>query len=256
MFKALGRKRLWALALVLTLMVVGALAGCAPEAEPDEPEDEPEEPEEPEEEPDEPEEEPDPEDPKEGGSMVMAIAGEEVAPPDAHDAATISDLSGAAMFSEPLVIWKDGEFIGVLAEDWDVSDDGLTYTFHLRDGVQFHNGEMFTAEDVVKNYERIVDPDDPKYSAGVLAIINDMEAVDDLTVVMHVDYMDPDFLTRLDRVWMLEPGSWADDEYPVGTGPFEITGYAEDEYLTVERFDGYWGDTPYLDDITMRGDVR
>jgi len=181
---------------------------------------------------------------EEGGSIVIAMQGNEVPPPDAHDASTISDLCGASMFCEPLIIWKDGEYIGLLAEDWEVSDDGLT---------EFHNGKVLNAQMIKDNIERIRDPNDPKYASGTLTIISDIEVIDDSTVALHLEKMDPDFLLRLTStsVCIQEPSSWESGD-PAGTGPFQVTEYIPDEKLVVTRFDNYWGEKALLDEIQMR----
>ena len=242
------KKYLWiflALALIFALVVV---AGCGEQAdEPSEPT-EPDEPEEDEEEEDEEE----PAGPQEGGSIVIAQPAPNVPPPDIHNASNIGDLCGASMIGEPLIFWRDEDYHGSLADSWDVSEDGLTYTFNVRTGVKFHNGETLDAHDIIANFDRITNPEDPRYAAGSFANVVNYEATGDMTFTLELGGMDPDFLAKILTVWILEPGSWETGDY-AGTGPFMIGEYAEDERLVLNRFEDYWGGMPNLESITFRG---
>ena len=118
--------------------------------------------------------------------------------------------------------------------------------------MKFHNGETLDAHDIIANFDRITNPEDPRYAAGSFANVVGYEATDDMTFTMELGGMDPDFLAKLLTVWILEPGSWETGNY-AGTGPFMIGECAEDERLVLERFDDYWGGRPNLDTITFRG---
>jgi peptide/nickel transport system substrate-binding protein len=86
---------------------------------------------------------------------------------------------------------------GALAESWDISEDGITYTFHLRPGVTFHDGTPLKASDVKFTFERWVDPETASTSAAELAAVKTIEAPDDQTVVMTLNAPDASLLSTL-----------------------------------------------------------
>lgn len=150
-----------------------------------------------------------------------------------------------------------------LAESWDVSSDGLMYTFHLRRGMKWHNGDEFTSQDMIFTYERGMDPDLGSPSAGGLASIADVTAPDDFTVVFQLERPFAPFLTMVTGM----PGrilcpvnrralqQMGDAEYgirPVGTGPFKITEHVSGDHVTLQRFEEYWEDGyPLLDEVVV-----
>jgi peptide/nickel transport system substrate-binding protein len=161
------------------------------------------------------------------------------------------------------------EPVGLLAEGWEVADDGVTWTYYLRQGVSWHDGGPFTAEDVVFSYglhmnEAAALP----YTSGLVDQIAAIEAVDDHTVVFTATAVLPDFL--LDAGMMLlgsasvlgdiDQATWnesgaatgADPALVVGTGPFRFVEMDETGNLTTERFDAYWDGAPYLDRYICR----
>lgn len=79
------------------------------------------------------------------------------------------------------------ETVGDLAESWEVSDDGLTWTFHLRKGVKFHNGKELTATDVKASYDRLLNEDDPVRYTSTMNLIKSCEIVDDYTVTLSTE---------------------------------------------------------------------
>lgn len=152
---------------------------------------------------------------------------------------------------------------GALAESWEVSPDGRTYTFKLRPGVKWHNGDDFTAQDMLFTYERGADPKLGSPSAGGLAAIADVKAPDDRTVVFELKQPFAPFLTTItgmpgrilapvNRRALEEMGA---DQYgltPMGTGPFKITEHQIGDHVTLARFDGYWDSKyPFLDEVRI-----
>ncbi|MGH8866531.1 MAG: ABC transporter substrate-binding protein [Actinomycetes bacterium] len=152
---------------------------------------------------------------------------------------------------------------GALAESWEVSKDGLTYTFHLRRGVSWHNGDDFTAQDMLFTYERGADPSLGSPSAGGLSAVRDVQAPDDHTLVFHLKQPFAPFLTMVTGM----PGrilcavnkraldQMGPDRYgvePVGTGPFRIKEHIPGDHLTLTRFDDYWDKRyPLLDEVVI-----
>jgi len=164
---------------------------------------------------------------------------------------------------------NDGkQFVAGLAESWDMSDDGLTYTFRLRRDVTFHDGTPFNAEAVRANLERIVNPDTQSQKAiFLLGPFASVEVIDEYTVAMHLSAPYAPLLDGLAQVYlgMASPTAlarWGVDYqfHQVGTGPFKFVEYVPNDHLTLIRNDDYnWGPAlydhagpAYLDEIEFR----
>jgi len=194
-----------------------------------------------------------------GGTFVMAYQANTIPEADPH---TTSNMAGhiiSEMLSDPLLRYDDstGEFTPVLATSWDTSEDGLVWTFHLREGVTFTNGVALTAEAVKKSFERIMDPKNAFYGANLLSPVAEIEVVDPLTVKLTLKAVYPDFLSNLDRLWILEPASFASKAaggFVVGVGPFQAvpSEYRIDEKVVLKKYPGYWAGDPYLDFVEIR----
>jgi peptide/nickel transport system substrate-binding protein len=146
-----------------------------------------------------------------------------------------------------------------LAESWEVSDDGLTVTFTLREGVRFSNGKPLEAEHVVTVFERLLDPETGSGNAWRLAGVTDVAAPDWRTVVLTLDAPNPSLLGHLassQALGIFDPDGVADgtiDTRPVGTGPFMITEFLPGTSLMLERNPEYWQEgLPYLDAVDIR----
>jgi peptide/nickel transport system substrate-binding protein len=149
---------------------------------------------------------------------------------------------------EPLMwINPDGSFKPALAESWETSEDGLTWTFHLRDGVKFHDGEALTADAVVKSIQRTIDLGTG--AAWIWWMVDKMQAVDEKTVEITLTTPYP-----LDRVaastyaaWIISPAAvaqdsaWFEEAREAGTGPWMLESYKPDEEIVLTRFEDYWG---------------
>jgi peptide/nickel transport system substrate-binding protein len=149
---------------------------------------------------------------------------------------------------DPLVwLTPEGRFVPGLAEEWEISEDGLTYTFRLRDGVTFHDGAPFNAEAVRFSLDRIADPETRSRKArGMLGPYDRTEAVEDHTVRVHFKEPYAPFLTSLSTVYlaMVSPEAvsrWGDEYqfHQVGTGPFMFEEYVPKDHLTLVRNPDY-----------------
>jgi peptide/nickel transport system substrate-binding protein len=181
---------------------------------------------------------------------------------DPHFATTGQNQQLAMVMFDRLVhIDEDGQFTEGLATDWEVSEDRLTWTFTLRDGVTFHNGEAFTAEDVVFTIERIPEvPNSPAPFTQRLAAIANVEAMDERTVEITTNEPAPNLLTDLSTIYIVSraigedaPSAAFDSgELAAGTGPYRFADYTPGDRLVIERNDDYWGDPVDFDQITIR----
>lgn len=143
-----------------------------------------------------------------------------------------------------------------LAESWEVSDDELTWTFHLREGVTFHDGSDFTADDVVYSYRRIIDGE--LANAWKLTMLTDVRAVDDHTVEIDVDAPSPTLLSALGGfkgVAIVEEGNAESGDIttePVGTGPFAVDSARPGDSVTLKANEDYWGGAPEVAGVQFR----
>lgn len=139
-----------------------------------------------------------------------------------------------------------------LAKSWDVSPDGLTYTFHLQEGVKFHDGTDFDAEAVKFNIDRQLPPQvttDMAYASFVYGSVKDVQVVDKKTVKVNLTAPSTPFLSNLAMVMsapIISPKALKDNknnvnQAPVGTGPYKFVSWAKDENIVLVRNDEYWG---------------
>jgi peptide/nickel transport system substrate-binding protein len=140
---------------------------------------------------------------------------------------------------------------GDLATDWEVTPDGLEWTFTLRQGVTFHNGDPFTADDVVFTYNRSKDPEKSIHS-GVLANFSDVTKVDDFTVkiiltnpqasllVKTLERSSGRAMTIVNQRALEEMGPEQYGLTPVGTGPFKVTEHQLGQGVVIEKFEDYY----------------
>ena len=140
-------------------------------------------------------------------------------------------------------------FTPLLAESWEVSDDGLTWTFNLRPGVTFHDGETLTAEAVKMSIEAAAERGGASF---IWAPLESVEVIDDLTVQVNLSYAAPlDLIaSSLYGAWIVSPkaleAAAADENYfetglEAGTGPYMLESYTPDQEVLLTRFDDYWG---------------
>ena len=146
---------------------------------------------------------------------------------------------------------SDGELIPAVAESYKVSDDGTVYTFHLREGVKFHNGETVTADDVVYSIKRCADATGGTRLVEAFSVIRSVEKTDEHTVVITIDKSNHEFISYLTTA--IIPRDYThQDTAPVGTGPFKFVSRTAQDTIVLERFDGYWGTPAYLDKVTFK----
>ena len=172
--------------------------------------------------------------------------------------AEILDTIKTAWYSDALIyihdrlVTRDYEF-GYrpgLAESWDVSDDGLTWTFHLRKDVKFHDGKKFTAEDVKWTIDTIKDPDTASPFSGDLAAIKEVNTINENTVEIVLNYPFPNLLYNLSATASgIHPANayktYGDDygkKTVIGTGPYKLEEWTPGDKLVLAKNKDYnWG---------------
>jgi peptide/nickel transport system substrate-binding protein len=150
---------------------------------------------------------------------------------------------------------ETGQFVPGLAERWEISPDGLAYTFHLRGDVVFHDGTPFNADAVRANLAYTLNPDNhSQKAASMLGPLESVEVLDEHTVVLHLSDPFAPLLDSLSQVYlgMASPAAldqWGPAEYSfhqVGTGPYRFVEYIPNDHLTLERNPDYaWGPSLY-----------
>lgn len=187
--------------------------------------------------------------PAQGGSFIYGLATEV----DNLDpfASTTADARSIYfnIYEGLLKCNEDGNFQPAIASDYQVSDDGLTYTFTLRDNVLFHNGNPVTTDDVLYSIQLAIDSKITGYDN-----IDTFTAPDDKTIVITLKTPDGDFPAEVCQA-IVPKDSDNNGELataPIGTGPYELTDFAVQDHLTLTRNDNYWGTPAYLDTVTVK----
>jgi peptide/nickel transport system substrate-binding protein len=171
---------------------------------------------------------------------------------------TGSDLRVFINMFDTLVINRNGETSPSLAESWTVSDDGLNYTFNLRKGVRFTNGEELKASDVVFTINQSMASEFTSYNFSSVA---DVIAVGDYTVQVTLSTPNATFLTgALSEMAVLSEKVWNDgggtvegyNQNPVGTGPYVLSEHNIGQNIVLVRNENYWGTKPAIKAVTFQ----
>jgi peptide/nickel transport system substrate-binding protein len=162
--------------------------------------------------------------------------------PTAGAASAIAEIVQYNVFETLTKINSDGTVSPLLAEKWEVSPDLKTYTFTLRKGVKFQNGEPFNANAVKFSFERAGGDKSTNKDKRTFAMMDRVAVIDDYTVVILNKQLDPDFLFLMGQATaiIVEPKS-ADTNAtkPVGTGPYQLSAWAKGSSVTLTKWDGY-----------------
>ena len=175
--------------------------------------------------------------------------------PTANPAAAISEALYGNVFEGLVQFAADGAVLPLLAESWEISPDGLTYTFHLRQGVRFHDGSPFDAAAAKFSLDRALAPDAVNPQRSRLQAIRTVDTPDGHTLRLSLSRRSGGLLQSL--AWgslvMVSPASAATNTgQPVGTGPFRFAEWRRGDSLTLLRNADYWGTPARLDRATFK----
>ncbi|RXJ01137.1 peptide-binding protein [Anaerobacillus alkaliphilus] len=203
--------------------------------------------------------------PVQGGSIVLGASGEPVMFNDYYNqdsaSADVTDLVFAGLMRSN----ENLEMVPAIAVDFpEISEDGLVWTYKLREGVLFHDGTELTADDVVFSFNIPIHPDYTGPRGSTFAQLEKVEALDKYTVQFTLS--EPDAQWAITAGYSILPKHLLEDvaiadledyrsfniENPIGAGPFKFVSWTPGQNLVVEAFDEYFEGRPYLDKITWR----
>lgn len=172
------------------------------------------------------------------------------------EAYTLYELVYDAMYQLQL----DGTYTLELAEDVQVSEDGTVWTFTLRDGITFHDGEPLTADDVVFSYNLYAAQEDFPFLPVYTEYFDSVEAPDDKTVVITLSEPIPNMESQLIFLYVLPEHIWSEVDNPaefenldmIGTGPFKMKEYRQNEYVTLEAVKDHYLYPPKIDGVVFQ----
>ncbi len=173
-----------------------------------------------------------------------------------------------------------GSIVAALARHWFINEDGTSYTFYLRKNVKFHSNDNFTptrdfnADDVLFSFNRIIDSTHPYHnvsggsypffqSVGFTDIINKIVKVNDYMIVIHLTEKDASFMANLAANFaIIQSKEYADqlseqqrqsqiDSHPIGTGPFVLDSYFQNDHIRYKPNQGYWNGTPDIEQLVF-----
>lgn len=170
-----------------------------------------------------------------------------------------NNVTNQVMFHvyEPLVTQdRDLSIIPCLADSWEESEDGMTWTFKLHEGVKFHDGSDFTSEDVVASYDYAREPGS-SYNSRFTSV-ESVEAVDDYTVVIHMKNKYPLLLTDLAMVCISNKEN-IEGKTPeevgssvIGTGRYKLVEHVKEDHIDMVANEEYWGGAPEIKSVRFR----
>lgn len=187
------------------------------------------------------------------------VVGMQLEPPNLDPtggaAAAIDEVVYANVFEGLTRFADDGTIRPALAESWEIAPDGLSWVFNLRPGVTFHDGLPLTAEDVVFSFDRAMAEDSTNAQKQLFAGINEVTAIDDVTVEIGLDQPKGSLLTNLawgDAVIVSPASAESNATKPVGTGPFKFSQWVQGDRVELVRNPDYWGEPAKLDKVTFK----
>ena len=191
--------------------------------------------------------------PVKGGEITVGIAQDLDDSLDPHQTVAAGTREVFNIFEGLVKPNSDGEMIPAVAEKYTLSEDGTTYTFTLREGVKFHNGQTVTAEDVVYSINRCaaVPEGQEKPLVAAFSAVKSVEALDEKTVAVTIAQRDLEFISYMTAA--IIPADYENqDTAPVGTGPFKFVSRTPQQDFVMERFEDYWGAPAWLDKVTYK----
>lgn len=175
--------------------------------------------------------------------------------PTSAAAGAINSVLYTNVFEGLTQFMGDGSVVPGLAASWEISEDGLTYTFKLREGVTFHDGTTMDAEDVKFTLDRINAEDSANAQKALYSAISEVTVVEPQTVEVKLSEPNGNLLFNLawgDAVIVAPESVETIKQTPIGTGAFKFDEWRQGDKITLSRYDAYWGDAPALASATFK----
>ena len=194
-----------------------------------------------------------------GGTLIWGVC---TKPTIINPILTTHSVSAALqeiIFNGLVRINSKGEIEPDLAESWDISNDGLIYTFYLRKGVRFHDGRECTAYDVKFTYDKLIDPGINSPFRSSFELVKDFKVIDKFTFQLTLKKSSASFIYRLVREivprHLFKKADFKNSSFnfhPIGTGPFRFKQWDKDNEIILEYNPDYYEGRPYLDRIMVK----
>lgn len=194
--------------------------------------------------------------PRVGGTLKVGVP-EDIDSLDPHGARGETSSNWQALVYETLLgVTKTADPAPGLARSWDVSEDGLTYSFKLNDAT-FHNGDPVTSKDIAWNYEHIADPASQASQQAFYSQIANIETPDDKTLILTLAAPNASFLSVLSlqgRTGIQSPKNYDGDKMVanIGSGPYVWDSYKANDRLILKRHADYWREPAYIEQVEIR----
>jgi len=180
-------------------------------------------------------------------SLVIALSSDSLSLDPHKTDETVTNAVNLHIFEALIFYDKDLKNMPCLATEWKLADDGVTWTFKLREGVKFHNGNAFTADDVVYTFERIMKSETLTAFKGYLATVDTVKAINDYEVQVVTKTSYPIFAADIRNVAILDKETCenlTDEEIslkPIGTGRYKLVEHIKEDHIDLEANSDYWG---------------
>lgn len=198
----------------------------------------------------------------EHGKTATVAVNENILSLDPHNQNISTGLTmGDLVFNKLLRSDHAGNYYNDLAKDYEISEDGLEWTITLQEGVQFHDGEAFNADDVICTYQRILDNPTLAESSNFWGHLKAIEKIDDYTVKLSLANASPATMIGLANTVILPDEAYGEmgdklftEQIMTGTGPWVFDEWIDGEYLHFTKNENYWdgGNNSYFDDLYIR----
>lgn len=186
---------------------------------------------------------------------LTVILGAEFSTLDPLALPSVAEINFCSNIFDGLVtLDAEGKVQPMLASDWDVSEDGLSYTFHLREGITFHNGDEMDAEDVKLSVDRFIEESWMQFASFA---VKDCEIVDDHTVTINLKYAYGNFLSMLWYCAIIDAdyyNSVSTEEFarnPIGTGAYKFVEWTAGQNVKLTANEEYWNGAPSIKNLTF-----
>lgn len=158
------------------------------------------------------------------------------------------------MFEGLLKPDSDGNLTPAVASDYNISEDKLTYTFTLREGIRFHNGELVTVEDIKFSIDKCADTSSGSSLVAAFSNIDSVNVLDASTVEIVLKTPDSDFPASLADVnaSIVPASNEQPDSVAIGTGPYRYVSRSPQENFILEKFEDYWGEAAHIEHVTLK----